>query len=39
MTAKLVSASGTLTPAATKVSPMTVSGMPRVLPENNKIGL
>nr|CAD7198653.1 unnamed protein product [Timema douglasi] len=31
-TAKLERASGTLTPAATKVSPITVSGIPRVLP-------
>lgn len=33
MTANEESASGTLTPAATNVRPITVSGMPKVLPE------
>ena len=33
MTAREDNASGTLTPAATNVRPMTVSGIPSVLPE------
>lgn len=37
MTAILERASGTETPAATKVSPITVSGIPRVLPGIEKI--
>lgn len=35
MTAMLLKASGTDTPAATKVNPITVSGIPSVLPKNN----
>lgn len=35
-TAKLDKASGTLTPAATNVRPITVSGIPNVLPEKRK---
>lgn len=37
ITAILDKASGTETPAATNVNPITVSGIPKVLPEKKKI--